>query len=71
MPKKYMNEIPTIVKEAKILELSSNKIMDIYKNLEANGKDFNIQEQLVHKNCLVLMGNRYRFNELKKEAILI
>ncbi|XPV69218.1 MAG: hypothetical protein ACNI25_01280 [Halarcobacter sp.] len=71
MPKKDINEIPAIVKESNINELSDKKILNIYENLEANGKDFNAKDLNTHNKCLDLMGDKYRFNELKKEAILI
>lgn len=68
MPIKKIEEIPLIVKEANILELSNAKVLKIYENLKDNGRSFNLEEKNIHDNCLDIMGEKYRFKELTKAA---
>lgn len=64
MPKKDIKEIPSIVNRANIDEFTPEEFQLIYKKLEGNGKDFNEEEKIIHNRSLLLMGKRYRYEEI-------
>lgn len=64
MPKKDIQEIPAIVKKANIDEFTQEEFNLIYKRVKENGKNFGKKEKEIHKECLLLMGNRYRYKEI-------
>jgi len=66
MPKKDIKEIPSIVTKANIQEFTPEEFKIIYKRLEDNGKNFNKKEIEIHKKSLLIMGDRYRYEEILK-----
>ncbi len=68
MPKD-IEDIELINYESSTDEFNNEEISDIYDKLKDNANSFNEKQILIHKDCLKLMKNRFRFDELTNEII--
>lgn len=68
MPEQSIDEIPKIVQEASLDELSDESILEIYKKLKNNGTQLEEKRSDIFKNSLDEFSDKYHFDLLSKKV---
>ena len=68
MPKLSIKEIPQIVKDSSLNEISDEKILLIFESLKNNGKEFDEKATKNFENSKEKLEEKYHFNLLYKRV---
>lgn len=59
MPKKSITEISKIVEDSLVSEFTQSEYESIYKNLQANGSEFDEKQTGIYQDSIKMLGDRY------------